>query len=140
MNAPEVRKVVKDWIADRVTGVDLGLPEKDDRKGVWRVALVTEHNGMEPVGEVRVLNGEVIFSSNLEMVAKRIKRTAHKPKRESQNKPIAFRPLHSRLVLGDAGRGVDGLSTRFCPACFHLTAILQCQTRSPMRAKGMKTT
>ena len=102
MNAPEVRKVVKDWIADRIAGIELGLPEYDDRKGVWCVALVTEHNGTEPVGEVRVLDGEVIFSSNLEMVAKRIKRTVHKPKRESRNKPISFRPLHSRIILGDA--------------------------------------
>ena len=57
MNAPEVRKIVEEWLAGRITGVNLGLPEKDDRKDVWRVALVTQHNGMEPVGEVRVLNG-----------------------------------------------------------------------------------
>ena len=88
MNAAEVRKVVENWLANRITGVNLGLPEYDDRKGVWCVALVTQHNGMEPVGEVRVLNGEVIFSSNLELVAKRIKHVEHKPKRESRNKPI----------------------------------------------------
>ena len=57
MNATEVRNVVKNWIAGRITGVDLGLPEYDDRKGVWCVALVTQHNGTEAVGEVRVLNG-----------------------------------------------------------------------------------
>ena len=102
MNATEVRNVVKNWLADRITDVDLGLPEYDDRKGIWRVALVTQHNGMEPVGEVQVLNGEVIFSSNLELVTKRIKRVEHKPKRESRNKPISFRPLPSRLILGDA--------------------------------------
>ncbi len=102
MNAAEVRKVVENWLANRITGVNLGLPEYDDRKGVWCVALITQHNGMEPVGEVRVLNGEVIFSSNLELVAKRIKRVEHKPKRESRNKPISFRPLHSRIILGDA--------------------------------------
>ena len=102
MNATEVRNVVKNWLADRITGVDLGLPEYDDRKGIWRVALVTQQNGMEPVGEVRVLNGEVIFNSNLELVTKRIKRVEHKPKRESRNEPISFRPLPSRLILGDA--------------------------------------
>ena len=34
MNATEVRNVVKNWLADRITGVDLGLPEYDDRKGI----------------------------------------------------------------------------------------------------------
>ena len=28
MNAPEVRKIVEEWLADRITGVNLGLPEK----------------------------------------------------------------------------------------------------------------
>ena len=99
MNAPEVRKIVEEWLAGRITGVNLGLPEKDDRKDVWRVALVTQHNGTEPVGEVRVLDGKVIFSTNLEMVTKRIKRTVHKPKRESKNKQIPFGPyLHASYL------------------------------------------
>ena len=102
MTATEVRDVVESWIAGRIRGVDLGLPEYDDRLRLWRVALVTHHNGMESVGEIRVLNGEVIFSSDLELVAKRIKQTVHKPKDKSRNKPISFRPLHSRIILGDA--------------------------------------
>ena len=63
---------------------------------------MTQHNGVEPVGEVRVSNGEVVFSSNLELVAKRIKRTVQKPKRQSKNKQISFRPVPSRIILGDA--------------------------------------
>ena len=102
MRVTEVRGVVADWIADRITGVDLGLPEYDDRLDVWRVALVARHNGREPVGEVRVANGEVVFSSDLELAAKRIRRANRAPVREPKNKPIAFRPLPSRLVLGDA--------------------------------------
>ena len=66
MNASEVRKIVEEWLAGRITGVNLGLPEKDDRKDVWRVALVnTTQLGTEPVGEVRVLDGKDIFSTNL---------------------------------------------------------------------------
>ena len=70
MTVTEIRSVVEDWIADQIDGVDLGLPEYDDRLGLWRVALVAQHNGREPVGEVRVSEGQVIFSSNLKLVEK----------------------------------------------------------------------
>ena len=84
MRVTEVRGVVEDWIADRITGVDLGLPEYDDRLDVWRVALVARYNGREPVGEVRVANGEVVFSSDLELAAKRLRRANRAPPRASR--------------------------------------------------------
>ena len=102
MRVMEVRGVVEDWLSDRIAGVDLGLPEYDDRLDVWRVALVARHNGREPVGEVRVANGQVVFNSDLELAAKRIQRTNQAPARGPKNKTITFRPLPSRIILGDA--------------------------------------
>ena len=96
MRVTEVRGVVEAWIADRITGVDLGLPEYDDRLDVWRVALVARHNGREPVGEVRVAHGEVVFSSDLELAAKRLRRANRAPARAEKQtdyvSPAAFAP------------------------------------------------
>ena len=51
------------WLETRISGVELGLPEYDDRLAVWRVALITCHHDREPVGEVRLAKGKVIFSA-----------------------------------------------------------------------------
>lgn len=100
--ATEVRGVVQSWLNDKIEGVDLGLPEYDDRLNLWRVALVAKENGHEPIGEIRVADGEVVFSSDLELVAKRCQHVDHEPKRSVRKKTISFRPLESRIVLGDA--------------------------------------
>ena len=90
------------WLENRISGVELGLPEYDDRLAVWRVALITCHHDREPVGEVRVAKGKVIFSTDLRLAARRSKHT-RPPKEPSQlNTSLSFRPLPSRLVLGDA--------------------------------------
>ena len=100
--AADVRRVAKRWIAGRLQGVALGLPEYDDRLDAWRVALVAPHNEREPIGEVRVAQGRVVFSSDLELAARRIKRAARAARPANRNKTITFRPLPSRIVLGDA--------------------------------------
>lgn len=99
--AADIRTVVKDWLVGRITGVGLGLPEYDDRLEVWRVALVPQHNGREPVGEVRVAHGKVVFATDLNLAAKRCEDKQDLP-RGSTKTPISFRPIPSQLILGDA--------------------------------------
>ena len=100
--AADVRRIAKRWIAGRLQGVDLGLPEYDDRLGVWRVALVAPHNGREPIGEVRVARGKVVFSSDLALAAQRVKHTSQTTRQSKPRQAITFCPLPSRVVLGDA--------------------------------------
>ena len=102
MNAPEVRGIVSQWMVGKIEDVDVGLPEYDDRLDVWRVALLASHNGREPVGEIRVADsGDVVFNSDLALATKRCKRTkAESSKRDSAS--ISFRPIESRIHLGDA--------------------------------------
>ena len=103
MTAAEVRNVVRNWMEGRLTSNDigLGLPEYDDRIGAWRVALVPQNNGFEPVGEVRVVDSEVIFSTDLSFAERRCKST--KPARPSAGKEtITFCPIPSQAILGDS--------------------------------------
>ena len=101
MNATEVRATVKDWIAGRVPGVKIGLPEWDDRLNIWRIALVSGINGREPVGEVRVTGGRVVWNTDLSLIAKRNSQDATK-RTTSSNKSISFPPVPSKIILGDA--------------------------------------
>ena len=105
-SAAGVRSVVEEWLTGRLDGVYLGLPEYDDRLNQWRVALVPRHNGQEFVGEVRVADGEVVFATDLELVAKRCEKNGARKKAaahgRSKRQPVTFRPIPSRLVLGDA--------------------------------------
>ena len=100
--AADVRRVAKRWVAGRLQGVELGLPEYDDRLGVWRVALVAPHNEREPIGEVRVAQGKVVFSSDLTLAERRVKQATRAMRQRKRSNAIAFRPVPSRLVLGDA--------------------------------------
>ena len=102
MTVAVVRSVVQDWMRGRIDDVDLGLPEFDDRFNVWRVHLLSKQNGREPVGEIRVANGEVVFASDPAIVAERISNTTAVRKRKRSSPSISFRPISSRLVLGDA--------------------------------------
>ena len=102
MNAGIVRKVVRHWLDGRITDVDLGLPEYDDRLNQWRVALLTRHNGRDAVGEVRVADGKVVFSTDLDMAARRSRHAAPDPPSRRKKQPITFRPISSRIVLGDS--------------------------------------
>ena len=99
--AADVRGVVQDWLAGRLQGIGLGLPEYDDRLEVWRVALVPQQNGRDAVGEVRVAHGQVVFNTDLNLAAKRCEDTQEAP-RVSTEKQIAFRPIPSQMVLGNA--------------------------------------
>ncbi|MYB37823.1 MAG: site-specific DNA-methyltransferase [Gammaproteobacteria bacterium] len=87
----------------RIENVDIGLPEFDDRLDLWRISLLATHNGREPVAELRVAEatGEVVFSTNLALVAERAERAgADRGGRTASS--IAFSPLESRIALGDA--------------------------------------
>jgi len=100
MTAGDVRLIVESWLSGRLP-VNLGLPEYDDRLEQWRVALLAQHNGRDSVGEVRVANGEVVFSTDLDLAKVRCRRTPILQEEANQQR-IRFRPLPSRIVLGDA--------------------------------------
>ena len=104
--ASDVREVVQCWLDGRLTNVALGLPEYDDRMHQWRVALVSRVNGREPIGEVRVANSNVVFSTNLNLVERRARYVPEEL--GSQKSPaISFRPIPSRLILGDAAEVLE---------------------------------
>lgn len=103
MNAAQVRSTVEEWIEGKIKNVNIGLPEYDDRLELWRVSLLARHNGREPVAELRVSDGEVVFSSDLSLAAERCNRTnTHKSQKATATMPISFRPIESCLLLGDA--------------------------------------
>ena len=111
----DVRQIVKDWLSDKIVNVDLGLPEYDDRLSQWRVALLAQDNGRDAVGEVRVADGQVVFSTDLDMVRKRAHH-ALPVKRARRRYPITFRPIPSQIVLGDA----SDVLTEFPPSSVQL--------------------
>ncbi len=100
-SAGTVRNTVEQWLEKRTENIRIGLPEYDDRLGLWRVPLVAPHNGKESVGEVRVEEDKVVFSTNLELAKKRCKHIQPTVKHKS-NSLISFRPIPSQIVLGDA--------------------------------------
>ncbi len=100
--ASQSRAVVHDWLADKALSVDLGLPEFDDRLGLWRVVLLARGNERDPVGEVRVKAGEVVFSTDVRLTAQRVETMQNHRMSHKRNAPISFRPVPSSLVLGDA--------------------------------------
>ena len=102
MTAAGVREIVLDWLHGKLAGADIGLPEYDDRLDQWRVALLAQHNGRDAVGEVRVAGGQVVFSTDLEIAARRCRNQSPEPKPSRSRRSIAFRPIPSRLVLGNA--------------------------------------
>lgn len=102
MIANDVREVVHDWLRDKIADVDLGLPEYDDRIDQWRVALLALHNGRDAVGEVRVAHGEVVFSTDLAMAKERCRQPVPATSKIRRASKITYRPIPSRIVLGDA--------------------------------------
>ena len=100
-SASTVRGTVEQWLVKRVDGIGIGLPEYDDRLGLWRVPLVAKQNGKKSVGEVRVDDNKVVFSTDLGLAEKRcqhVESTAEGLKKP----PITFRPIPSQIILGDA--------------------------------------
>ncbi len=104
MTTASARAAASHWIKGRMPGraIKLGLPEYDDRMNLWRVALLTEHNDQEPIGEVRLAKGEVVSATDIDLVARRIRHVQPTARRHKKNKPITFPPIPSTLVLGDA--------------------------------------
>lgn len=102
MTARSVRDVVHEWLQGRLPDVEIGLPEYDDRLDQWRVALLAQRNGQDPVGEVRVAEGQVVFSTDLEIAARRCHSQTPAQNRPRTRQPITFRPIPSRIVLGDS--------------------------------------
>ena len=103
MTVSEIRGVVHNWMAGRLSRkeIGLGLPEYDDRLSVWRVALVPQHNSREPVGEVRVAAGEVVFNTDLSLAKRRCK-DVQPAQPSTRKKTITFCPIPSQMILGDA--------------------------------------
>ncbi|WP_425153202.1 DNA methyltransferase [Candidatus Palauibacter sp.] len=99
--APSVRHVVTRWLKGRVSGMCLGLPEWDDRLEVWRVALISETDDTSTLGEVRVVNGVVVWNSDLALVGER-RRSLRPVERSRDQASISFAQLPSTLFLGDA--------------------------------------
>ena len=79
----------------------LGLPEWDDRLEVWRVALISETDDTSTLGEVRVVNGVVVWNSDLALVGER-RRSLRPVERPRDQASISFAQLPSTLFLGDA--------------------------------------
>ncbi len=102
-NATEVRKIAETWLGKNKIEktINLGLPEYDDRWNYWRVALLAQQNEREPIGELRVDEDKVICTGNLEMIAERCKIT-HSSVKRRKSPSITFRPIESRVLLGDA--------------------------------------
>ena len=96
------RAIALDWVAMKGLPVDLGLPEFDDRLGVWRVVLLSRRNGRDPVGEIRIQAGRVVFHTDVRLAAQRALDIPRYNGRHRHNAPISFRPVRSSLVLGDA--------------------------------------
>jgi len=99
--AEKIRGIVRKWVADQNVNVGLGLPEYDDRSDLWRVSLLAPHNGRAPVGEVRIQEGKIVFSSDSKLIKQRVDNTK-KGKKIKKGQAITFRPIPSRLILGDA--------------------------------------
>lgn len=99
-SASEIRHVVKQWLVGKISSVDLGLPEYDDRLEQWRVALLAQHNGREAIGEVRVDGVKVVFSTDLRIAEKRSKQIPVDKRLKKQS--IEFAPVSSRIILGDS--------------------------------------
>ena len=100
-SAADVRAIVEQWLAERLPAVELGLPEYDDRLDQWRVCLLAPQNGREPVGEVRVADGEVVFATDLAIAEERCAHVAAEVQGKGR-RPIAFCPIGSRILLGDS--------------------------------------
>ncbi len=102
VTAGDVREIVQAWLQGKAPEIGLGLPEYDDRIDQWRVALLAQHNGRDAVGEVRVAGGQVVFATDLALARKRVRRQAAPQGGSRGRQAITFRPIPSRIVLGEA--------------------------------------
>ncbi len=116
-NVGNARQTVYAWL-DKVQlrhFVDLGLPEIDDRKNVWRVPLLVRENGGsngQRVGEVVIdaATGRICQHTDPKILTRRIARVEaivnhvdERPVRRSKNKRQAPPPfIPNKVVLGNA--------------------------------------
>jgi len=122
-NVENARALVLTWLDKNQLrqAVHLGLPEIDDRKNVWRVALKYpgSHNGNGLVGEVLLdaASGDVYQHTEIEIIKSRLLKLASEAdengveprivgKAKRQNPP-PFLP--NKIVLGDAAQVLSEL-------------------------------
>ena len=106
----DARQLARRWLYESITGVDakgldLGLPEWDDRLGLWRVALVSESAPSEPVGEIQVAaDGAIHRAPAPTMVSERLRqqRQGRGTQRSGRMSRIVFPPIANKAILGDS--------------------------------------
>ena len=105
----DVRRLAQNWLREWMPGeyggrLALGLPEWDERLGLWRVALVSESAPSESVGEIQVdADGEICRAPAPTMVAERLRQQnrGRRPRRNGRKSRIAFPPIPNKVILGD---------------------------------------
>ena len=105
----DVRQVAHRWLNSHFSGqyrqdISLGLPEWDDRKDVWRVALVASPNSSTPLGELEVNGaGEVCHSPSPTIVKERlfVSYSLKSTRSSRRNSRITFPPTPNKAILGD---------------------------------------
>lgn len=123
-NVENARTLVFAWLDgnDMRQSVQLGLPEIDDRKNIWRIALKhpRANGGDGPVGEVQInaTTGQIYQHTDIEILKSRLAKlsteiidengidqtVSHKSKKQS---PPPFVP--NKIVCGDAAQVVSEL-------------------------------
>ncbi len=122
-NVDNARSVVFAWLDKNqlLQFVDLGLPEIDDRKNVWRVALKhpKSNDGNGLVGEVLIdaSNGGICHHTEVEIIKSRLLKlssTADEngseprvPRKAQRQTPPPFVP--NKIMLGDATQIISEL-------------------------------
>ena len=105
----DVRRLARQWLLEWMpdtdpAGLSLGLPEWDDRLGLWRVALVSETEPGQAVGEIQVgADGEITRAPAPTMVAERLRQQGRgrRSRRDGRKSRIAFPPIPNKAILGD---------------------------------------
>ena len=102
----DIRQLAERWLLQLLPdeGVSLGLPEWDDRLGLWRVALVHESSRRHHLGELQVDSlGHIRQEPAPAMVVERLQtiepeKPTHK---QEQRATITFPSLPNKIILGD---------------------------------------
>lgn len=120
--AHQARERALQWIAQNLSPratLALGLPEVDDRYGVWRVSLLAPEGGVV-VGEVmvRCADGEVVRATPAHIILARLGYVqAHPVPVPAQTEhPLIADPLPSQIICGDARQVLRALPD----GCVHL--------------------
>ncbi len=115
LTAGQIRPVAREWIARNFSGPGgspvPGLPEYDDRRGLWRVPLAPEGAEGRLVGEIRVDSKKrIVGSTDVSIVKSRLARPpGRKAAARGGGGVLAPHPTGNAVVLGDAAEVLDGL-------------------------------